>query len=132
VRTRTRAESNRIDAAFNALRPVTAGAAVAVERVGGVPPLERSSSAALFKKAEELADRLGLPALTEAAVGGGSDGNLIADCGIPILDGLGAVGDHAHGRGEYVRIGAMAERAALVAALVQDLLVAGTEATASD
>jgi glutamate carboxypeptidase len=132
VRTRTRAEADRIDAAFNALRPVTAGAAVAVERVGGVPPLERSSSAALFKRAEELADRLGLPALTEAAVGGGSDGNLIADCGVPILDGLGAVGDHAHGRGEYVRIGAMAERAALVAALVQDLLVAGTEATASD
>jgi glutamate carboxypeptidase len=132
VRTRTRAEADRIDAAFSALRPVTAGAAVTVERVGGVPPLERSSSAALFKRAEELADRLGLPALTEAAVGGGSDGNLIADCGVPILDGLGAVGDHAHGRGEYVRIGAMAERAALVAALVQDLLVAGTEATAFD
>lgn len=132
VRTRTLAEAERIDAAFHALRPVTAGAALTVERVAAVPPLERSSSASLFRRAEELAARLGLPALTEAAVGGGSDGNMIAALGVPTLDGLGAVGDHAHGRGEYVRIVAMAERAALVAALVQDLLVGGTEAAPSD
>jgi glutamate carboxypeptidase len=131
VRTRTRAEAERIDAAFRALRPVTAGAALAVERVAATPPLERSSSASLFRRAEQLAQRLGLPALTEAAVGGGSDGNMIADLGVPTLDGLGPVGDHAHGRGEYVRVEAMAERAALVAALVRDL-VGGTEAAGSD
>jgi glutamate carboxypeptidase len=131
VRTSTRAEAERIDAAFHAMRPVTAGAALAVERVGAVPPLERSASASLFARADALAARLGLPALTEAAVGGGSDGNLIAALGVPTLDGLGAVGDHAHARGEYVRVGAMAERAALVAALVRELLVGGTEAAPS-
>ncbi len=132
VRTRTRAEAERVDAGFQALRPVTAGAALAVELVAAAPPMERSASASLFGRAEGLADRLGLPALTEAAVGGGSDGNLIADLGVPTLDGLGAVGDHAHGRGEYVHIRAMPERAALVAALVQDLLVGGTEAAPQD
>jgi glutamate carboxypeptidase len=132
VRTRTHGEAERIDDAFRALRPVTEGAALTVERVGAVPPLERSASASLFRRAEELADRLGLPPLLEAAVGGGSDGNMIAALGVPTLDGLGAVGDHAHGRGEYVRIDAMAERAALVAALVQDLLVGGAEAAPSD
>ena len=131
VRTRTLAEAERIDAAFRALRPVTAGAALAVERIGAVPPLERSASASLFRKADALAARLGLPALTEAAVGGGSDGNMIAALGVPTLDGLGAVGDRAHARGEYVRVGAMAERAALVAALVRELLVGGTEAAPS-
>jgi len=39
-----------------------------------------------------------------------------------VLDGLGAVGDHAHGEGEYVEVASLAERAALVAALVRGLL----------
>ena len=87
-----------------------------------MPPLERSSSVELFGRAQRLALELGLPALAEAEVGGGSDGSVIAALGIPTLDGLGAVGDHAHGEGEFVHVDAMAERAALVAALVADLL----------
>lgn len=132
VRTGTRAEADRIDSAFRSLQPVTADAVVRVERGPAVPPLERAASASLFRRAQDLAHRLGLPALTEASVGGGSDGNLIAELGVATLDGLGPVGDHAHGRGEYVRIGAMPERAALVAALVTDLLVEGTDAASSD
>ncbi|MEY2425411.1 MAG: glutamate carboxypeptidase, partial [Actinomycetota bacterium] len=38
------------------------------------------------------------------------------------LDGLGAVGDGAHARDEHVIVDSMPERAALVAALVEDLL----------
>jgi glutamate carboxypeptidase len=122
VRTRTREEADRVDAAFAALRPVLPGASLAVERTLDVPPLERSSSAALFERAQGLALELGLPPLAEVAVGGGSDGSVIAALGVPVLDGLGAVGDHAHGEGEYVQVDAMAERAALAAALVADLL----------
>jgi glutamate carboxypeptidase len=132
VRTSTRGEADRIDAAFAALRPVAPEAELAVERVGSVPPLERAASASLFVRAQELASRIGLPPLTEAAVGGGSDGNLIAELGVPTLDGLGAVGDHAHAEGEFVWIGAIAERAALVAALAEDLLVARTDARPVD
>ncbi len=95
---------------------------VAVERTLSVPPLERIVVLELFERAQRLALELGLPALAEAEVGGGSDGSVIAALGIPTLDGLGAVGDHAHGEGEFVRVDAMAERAALVAALVADLL----------
>ena len=54
-------------------------------------------------------------------MGGGSDGSVVAALGIPTLDGLGAVGDGAHGEGEFVFVDAMAERAALVAALVEDV-----------
>jgi glutamate carboxypeptidase len=132
VRTRTVDEAERIDSAFASLRPVAAGAALAVERTVSVPPLERAASVSLFNRARELAHALGLPSLAEAAVGGGSDGNLIAGLGVPTLDGLGAVGGNAHGEGEFVRIAAMAERAALVAALVDDLLVAHTDAAGSD
>ena len=122
VRTRRREEAERVGAAFAALRPVLPGATLAVERALDIPPLERSSSLELFGRAQGLASQLGLPPLEEASVGGGSDGSVIASLGIPVLDGLGAVGDHAHGEGEFVHVDAMAERAALVALLVADLL----------
>ena len=41
----------------------------------------------------------------------------------PTLDGLGPVGDGAHAEGEFVLLDAMPERAALLAALVADLLL---------
>jgi len=122
VRTRTLAEAERVDAAMAGLRPLTGGTALGVERTVGVPPLERRASAALFDRAQRIAAELGRPALTEAAVGGGSDGNLLAGLGVQVLDGLGAVGGNAHAEGEYVEVGAMEERCALVAALVDDLL----------
>jgi glutamate carboxypeptidase len=122
VRVRTAAEAERVDAGLAALAPVGPGTSVSVERTVSIPPLERSSSAVLFERAQRLASELGLPELAEAAVGGGSDGNLLAGLGVPVLDGLGAVGGNAHAEGEYVEVDALADRAALVAALVRDLL----------
>jgi len=122
VRTRTRAEADRIRAALSGLEAIVPGTVLTIEETVSVPPLERAASEALYSRAQGLAAALGLGPLTEAAVGGGSDGNLVASVGVPVLDGLGAVGDHAHGEGEFVEIPAVAERAALVAALVADLL----------
>ncbi len=124
VRFATRAEGERIAAAFAAVRPGVPGATTSVEQETFVPPLERSSSRELFELAKRLQDELGLPPLREASVGGGSDGNHLAALGVPTLDGLGAVGDFAHGEGEFVLVSAMAERAALLAALVSELLSA--------
>ena len=124
VRFSTREEGERIAAAFAAVRPSVPGATTRVEQETFVPPLERSSSRELFELAKRLHGELGLPPLREASVGGGSDGNHIAALGVPTLDGLGAVGDHAHGEGEFVVVSAMAERAALLAALVSELLSA--------
>jgi glutamate carboxypeptidase len=122
VRVRTAAEAERVHAGFSALAPVLPGTAVSVECTMSIPPLEREASAALFARASALAAELGLPPIAEASVGGGSDGSVLASLGVPVLDGLGAVGDLAHSEGEYVEIAALAERAALVARLVQDLL----------
>ena len=122
VRARTSAEAKRVASGFAGLRPVTPHTSLSVERSVEIPPLERRASAALFGRAQSLAAGLGLPPLEEASVGGGSDGSVLAGLGVAVLDGLGAVGDHAHAEGEYVEVGALAERAALVAALVQDLL----------
>lgn len=122
VRFASREEAERVDAGFAAVRPAVPGAETKVEQETFVPPLERGASRELFELATRLQGELGLPPLREASVGGGSDGNHIAALGVPTLDGLGAVGDHAHGEGEFVVVSAMAERAALLAALVSELL----------
>jgi glutamate carboxypeptidase len=121
VRARTSAEAERVAAGISALTPATPGTELRIERTVGVPPLEHGASAALFGRASELADELGLAPLAETSVGGASDGNLLASLGLAVLDGLGAVGDHAHAEGEYVEVPALAERAALVARLADEL-----------
>ncbi len=122
VRAVTATEQDRVDSVLRGLRPVLPGASV--ELLGGPnrPPLQPSSSAELLVRARRLAGELGLPPLLDVRVGGGSDGNFTAGVGVPTLDGLGAVGDGAHAEGEYVVVSAMPERAALVSALVADLL----------
>ncbi len=84
-------------------------------------PLERTADVVrLFKLARSIAAEMGV-ALGEAAVGGGSDGNTTAAMGIPTLDGLGAVGEGAHALHESILVDRIADRAALIAALVQRL-----------
>jgi glutamate carboxypeptidase len=83
--------------------------------------LERSPHViALFQKASGLAQQLGWK-LSEAAVGGGSDGNLTAALGIPTLDGLGGVGEGAHAVHESILISECARRTALLASLIESI-----------
>jgi glutamate carboxypeptidase len=122
VRVSSPEEQARVDAALHAKRAVDTGARLELRGGPNRPPLPLSASADLLERARGIAARLGLPALKDVPVGGGSDGNFTAGIGVPTLDGLGAVGDGAHAEGEYVVVPAMAERAALVGALVQELL----------
>jgi glutamate carboxypeptidase len=92
-----------------------------VEILGGInrPPMERTAGvAALYDQAVGIARELGWT-LSEAAVGGGSDGNFTAGMGIPTLDGLGAVGDGAHAVHEHILISELPRRAALLAGLLE-------------
>jgi glutamate carboxypeptidase len=121
VRARTIAEQDRVHTELQRLVPVARGAQLTVE--GGVnrPPLEASSSAELLDLARRCAHSLGLAAVRDVSVGGGSDGNFAAALGVPTLDGLGAVGDFAHAEGEYASVPAMPERAALLTSLIDRL-----------
>jgi glutamate carboxypeptidase len=126
VRATSTAEQQRVDAAMAALTPALPRAALVVE--GGInrPPLDAAASAEQFALANRLSVRLGLPALESVAVGGASDGNFTAGVGVPTLDGLGAVGDHAHAEGEWASVSAMPDRAALLAALVHAVQTNGS------
>jgi len=92
-----------------------------LEITGGVnrPAMERTTGvAALYQKAVQIARDLGWK-LSEAAVGGGSDGNFTAGLGVPTLDGLGGVGDGAHAVHEFINIAELPRRAALLAGLIE-------------
>ncbi len=120
------AEQQRVDAAIRALTPVIASAVLEVTGGPSRPPLSAAASGALFERARVLAARLGLPPLTQAAVGGASDGNLTAGVGTATLDGLGAVGGGAHADHEHVLVDQIPGRTALLAALIDDVLRNGT------
>ncbi len=120
VRVVEAAEQARVEAGLAALHPTLEGARI--EKHGGWnrPPMPRTASiAAAFEGARRIGDGLGLR-LTEGAAGGGSDANFVAALGIPVLDGLGPVGDGAHSSEEYVEIRSLPERAALLAALLTE------------
>jgi len=112
-------DASGIDRKIRSLRPFNRKCSLKV--TGGInrPPMERTVGvAALYNKAAAVARDFGWK-LSEAAVGGGSDGNFTAGLGIPTLDGLGAVGDGAHATHEFIRISELPRRAALVAGLIE-------------
>ena len=116
-----RAEDMRaLEQKFRALRPILRGAKLQIRGGFNRPPMERRAAAKLYAHARALAKEMRIT-LGEAYVGGGSDGNFTAALGVPTLDGLGAVGEGAHSPQENIRIAALPERAALVAALLATL-----------
>jgi glutamate carboxypeptidase len=117
ARVRTSADAKRVDSAIRALEPVQDGASIDVEGGFDRPPLERTArNQALWEVAREAAMELDIP-LSEAEVGGASDGNFTSRH-TATLDGLGGVGDGAHAEHEHVLIERLPERAALLARLV--------------
>ena len=120
VRVLTESEQQRVSAALQALAPQHPEAAVIVNGDWNRPPMPRTPQmAATFARAREIGARLGL-ALAEGGTGGGSDANFVAPLGIPVLDGLGAVGGGAHTEQEYVLRSSLVERTALLAALLSE------------
>ncbi len=86
------------------------------------PPMEKTpASEILLGYAREAALAIGLP-LEDVATGGGSDGNRVAAAGVPVLDGLGPVGGRAHSVDEFIELGSVAPRAALLAGLLCRIL----------
>jgi glutamate carboxypeptidase len=120
IRVETTEEAERLERAFRALRPRTAGVVLQVEGGLNRPPLVRTEAIArAFARAREIGSQLGL-SLQEGGTGGGSDANFIAHLGKPLLDGVGAVGEGAHSDRENVEVRSLVERAALLAGLIRE------------
>ena len=120
VRAKTFSEGERIAEALQHLKPKLPGAGIYVTGGWNRPPLERSPLIGeTFEKARTIAEKVGLR-LTEGGTGGGYDANFVAPLGIPILDGLGAIGKGAHSSDEKIEKGTLPERTALISALITD------------
>ena len=106
---------------FQALKPFDKRCRIEVSGGLNRPPMERSPGIAqLYRLAQKLAAEMGIP-MEESMTGGGSDGNFTAALGVPTLDGLGAVGEGAHATNESLLVNRIADRTALLAALVEKL-----------
>jgi glutamate carboxypeptidase len=118
MRVKTAEEAGRIDAWMRARQPVLPG--TSLEVTGGLnrPPMPRDAlMLRTFEKAQRIGATIGLK-LTEGGTGGGSDANFVAPLGVPVLDGLGALGNGAHTDREYIVLASLPERTALLAALI--------------
>jgi glutamate carboxypeptidase len=113
-------EWERLEREMNKLKPVLDG--TSIEITGGLnrPPMpfdDRMKAA--FEKAKSIAARIGME-LKAGGTGGASDANFVAPLGIPVLDGLGAVGEGYHSEREYIFADSLDERVKLVAALLRE------------
>ena len=120
VRVMQPGEWERIEAEMQALRPVLDG--TALEITGGLnrPPMPFDATMqATFEKARSIAAGIGIE-LKAGGSGGGSDANFVAPLGIPVLDGLGAIGEGLHSEREYIFTGSLQKRAKLLAALIRN------------
>ena len=118
VRFSSEAEAKEIERILSHLEPVDERTKVFVS--GGInrPPHERTPAVVeLFEKARGVAAHLNFE-LGEAQVGGASDGNFLAAMGVPVLDGLGTMGDGAHAVHEHIEADDIARRGALIAGLL--------------
>jgi glutamate carboxypeptidase len=122
IRSFSMADLQRVDGAIKGLKPVNPSTRYEITGGFNRPPLETSSTMALYERAEKVAQSLGMPPLGHASVGGASDGNFAAAAGAQVLDGLGAVGGGAHAAHEWVDISTLEDRSKLLHELIKDLL----------
>jgi glutamate carboxypeptidase len=121
VRVANMQEASRAEKAIHALQPQLHGARLEIRGGFNRPPMERNEGVIrLFEEAKKIGAELGM-VIEEGSTGGASDGNFTSALGVPTLDGLGAIGDGAHAIDEYVDVGSLPRRTALVAGLIKTL-----------
>jgi glutamate carboxypeptidase len=120
VRVMQPGEWERIEAEMQALKPVLDGTSLRI--TGGLnrPPMPFDERAkATFEKAKSIAAEVGID-LKASGSGGASDGNFVAPLGIPVLDGLGGIGEGLHSEREFIFADSLQDRVKLLTALIQN------------
>jgi glutamate carboxypeptidase len=119
VRVMQPGEWERLEGEMRKLKPVLDG--TSIEMTGGLnrPPMPFDETMkTTFEKARSIAAQIGMD-LKAGGTGGASDANFVAPLGIPVLDGLGAIGEGYHSEREYIFADSLAERVKLITALLK-------------
>jgi glutamate carboxypeptidase len=94
---------------------------ITLEANGWHRPMEKGEGAErLVAIAKEVASELGFE-LRDAATGGASDANTTSAAGTPTIDGLGPIGGDDHAPAEWLDLGSVPARIALLAGIVSRL-----------
>ena len=118
LRVTTTDEAVRVEREILNASPVLNDALVEVTGSLNRPPMERTESTAMMLNwVKEFADPLGIH-LEETQVGGGSDAQFVAALGIPVLDGMGGVGEGPHADHENIVVSELPRRVALLASIM--------------
>ena len=120
VRVMQPGEWERLEEAMKNLKLVLEGTSIEVSGSLNRPPMPfNDTMKSTFEKAKSIAARIGIE-LKASGTGGGSDANFVAPLGIPVLDGLGAVGEGPHSEREYILAESLDEHIQLVSLLLTD------------
>ena len=120
VRVMQPGEWERLEAGMKNLQLVLDGTSIEVKGSLNRPPMPFDDMMSkTFEKAKSIASKLGVE-LKAGGTGGASDGNFVAPLGIPVLDGLGGVGEGAHSEREFIFAESLEQKANLVASLLRD------------
>jgi glutamate carboxypeptidase len=120
IRATERAALDTALAAIEAIveRSWVTGTTATAQAKGTHPPMECTPEVqALVALAQDIAGELGFQ-VADAATGGAADANTVAAAGVPVLDGLGPVGGDDHSPLEWLSLGSVAPRVALLAGLL--------------
>ena len=120
LRVKVPEEADRIVNEINQLTPVLDGTTMRITGGMNRPPMPYDDMMEnTFSKAVDIANSIGIQ-LKGMGTGGASDGNFVAPLGIPLLDGLGAIGGNYHSQDEYILKDSLVSRAELLAAILQN------------
>jgi glutamate carboxypeptidase len=113
-------EWSRVEREMLTLKPVLDGTSIEVS--GGLNrgpmPFDETMKAS-YAKVKSIAGKYGLE-IKAGGSGGVSDANFVAALGIPVIDGMGAVGEGYHSEREYLFESSLDKRKELLAHLIQD------------
>ncbi len=112
-------EWERIQGEMHNLKPVLDGTSLHITGSLNRPPMPFDDTMkATFEKAKSIAAGIGME-LKAGGTGGASDGNFVAPFGIPVLDGMGAVGEGYHSEREFIFADSLEEKKKLLVELIK-------------
>ena len=113
-------EWERIEGEMSKLKPVLDGTSLQISGELNRPPMPFDDTMSkTFEKAKAIAAIIGME-LKAGGTGGASDGNFVAPFGIPVLDGMGAIGEGYHSEREFIFADSLEQKKNLLVALLKN------------
>jgi len=118
VRVMQPGEWEHLEIEMSKLKPRLDGTSIEITGELNRPPMPFDGTMkSTFEKAQRIASTIDIE-LKAGGTGGGSDANFVAPLGIPVLDGLGAIGEGYHSDREFIFADSLEQRVKLISTLL--------------